>query len=131
MPHLRSGVEVADDHVLLCGCGSADVDVVAGDELEVALGGLREGAGMCVTCGCGRPVEVHPHTPRSRAAPLDLLAIEERVLANNDHLAAHNRAWLERRGIRAVNLMSSPGSGKTSLLERTIAETSAPTARSA
>ena len=73
---------------------------------------------MCVTCGCGQEeVHAHPHTT-------DLLAIEERVLAHNDHLAAHNRAWLERRGIRAVNLMSSPGSGKTSLLERTIAETS-------
>ena len=37
-------------------------------------------------------------------------------------LAADNRGWFAERGITAVNLMSSPGSGKTSLLERTIAE---------
>jgi hydrogenase nickel incorporation protein HypB len=46
----------------------------------------------------------------------------EQILAKNDHLAEHNRGWLRDRGITAVNLMSSPGSGKTSLLERTIAE---------
>ncbi|MDQ0353467.1 hydrogenase nickel incorporation protein HypB [Rhodoplanes tepidamans] len=36
-------------------------------------------------------------------------------------MAAHVRAHLDRHGILAVNLMSSPGSGKTSLLEATIA----------
>jgi hydrogenase nickel incorporation protein HypB len=46
--------------------------------------------------------------------------IETALLAKNDHLAAHNRAWLADRGIVALNLMSSPGSGKTSLLCRTI-----------
>jgi hydrogenase nickel incorporation protein HypB len=44
------------------------------------------------------------------------------LLAKNDHLAAHNRAWLAGRGIVALNLMSSPGAGKTSLLRRTITE---------
>jgi hydrogenase nickel incorporation protein HypB len=53
------------------------------------------------------------------------VAIEEAILAKNDHLAEHNRIWLADRGITAFNLMSSPGSGKTSLLERTIAELSA------
>jgi hydrogenase nickel incorporation protein HypB len=42
------------------------------------------------------------------------------VLAKNDRLAADNRAWLRERGVTALNLMSSPGSGKTSLLCRTI-----------
>jgi hydrogenase nickel incorporation protein HypB len=46
--------------------------------------------------------------------------IEQRVLAKNDALAARNRAELGARGISTVNLMSSPGSGKTSLLVRTI-----------
>jgi hydrogenase nickel incorporation protein HypB len=44
------------------------------------------------------------------------------VLAKNDGLAAGNRAWLAARNMVAVNLMSSPGAGKTSLLERTIRE---------
>ena len=61
---------------------------------------------MCATCGCG-----HPH---------ELLVLEEKVLAKNDDLAAHNRAWLTERNIVALNLMSSPGSGKTTLLERTV-----------
>jgi len=63
---------------------------------------------MCATCGCG-----HSHSP-------EVVTLEQKVLAKNDHLAAHNREWLTARGIRAVNLMSSPGSGKTTLLERTI-----------
>jgi hydrogenase nickel incorporation protein HypB len=41
------------------------------------------------------------------------------VLAKNDSIAQLNREWLRERGILAVNLMSSPGAGKTALLERT------------
>jgi hydrogenase nickel incorporation protein HypB len=58
-----------------------------------------------------------------RQAPsTESLIIGEAILAKNDHLAQHNRDWFAERGITALNLMSSPGSGKTSLLERTIAE---------
>ena len=46
--------------------------------------------------------------------------LERAILAKNDMLAAQNRAWFEGREILALNLVSSPGSGKTSLLERTI-----------
>jgi hydrogenase nickel incorporation protein HypB len=53
---------------------------------------------------------------------LESLIIGEAILTKNDHLAQHNRDWFGERGITALNLMSSPGSGKTSLLERTIAE---------
>ncbi len=38
-------------------------------------------------------------------------------------MAERNRGYFEARGILALNLVSSPGSGKTSLLERTIRET--------
>lgn len=48
------------------------------------------------------------------------IEVETRVLARNDHLAAHNREWLDARNVFAVNLISSPGSGKTLLLERTL-----------
>jgi hydrogenase nickel incorporation protein HypB len=50
----------------------------------------------------------------------EVLTLEEKVLAKNDDLAAHTRAWLTERNIVALNLMSSPGSGKTTLLERTV-----------
>ncbi|GIE90029.1 hydrogenase nickel incorporation protein HypB [Actinoplanes regularis] len=62
---------------------------------------------MCATCGCGP----HHH---------ETVTLEQRVLAKNDALARANRVRLAGRGIRAVNLMSSPGSGKTTLLERTV-----------
>jgi hydrogenase nickel incorporation protein HypB len=65
---------------------------------------------MCGTCGCDEPAG-------------ETITLEQRVLAKNDALAAHNREWLAARAIRAVNLMSSPGAGKTTLLERTIRDT--------
>jgi hydrogenase nickel incorporation protein HypB len=72
---------------------------------------------MCGTCGCGDDTRVNGHGHEGR-----LVVLEQKVLARNDHVAEHNRAWLSARDIVAVNLMSSPGSGKTTLLERTIRE---------
>ncbi len=42
------------------------------------------------------------------------------LLDANDHEALHNREHFERHNVLAVNLMSSPGAGKTALLEATI-----------
>ena len=50
----------------------------------------------------------------------EMLRIERDILGKNDALAARNRATLAAHGILALNLVSSPGSGKTSLLCRTI-----------
>lgn len=50
--------------------------------------------------------------------------METRILAKNDALAANNRAWFAGREILALNLVSSPGAGKTALLERTIRDLS-------
>lgn len=46
--------------------------------------------------------------------------IEKKVLSENDRLAGQIRADLGEKGILALNLVSSPGSGKTSLLEKTL-----------
>ncbi|HSE60204.1 MAG TPA: hydrogenase nickel incorporation protein HypB [Nitrospiraceae bacterium] len=46
--------------------------------------------------------------------------LEEAVLAKNDRLAERNRGWLQARHVVALNLVSSPGSGKTTVLEKTI-----------
>jgi hydrogenase nickel incorporation protein HypB len=104
---------------------------------------------MCTTCGCDDesatrvtslshdesiPAHAHHHAGGAHphhhgadhhAAPATgssttTLDIEQRVLAKNDVLAARNRGELRARDISTVNLMSSPGSGKTSLLVRTI-----------
>ena len=51
---------------------------------------------------------------------MSVVTIERKVLEKNDALAESNRGLLASRGIFAINLVSSPGAGKTSLLERTI-----------
>ncbi|MBK1733253.1 hydrogenase nickel incorporation protein HypB [Thiococcus pfennigii] len=80
---------------------------------------------MCDTCGCNitpgnehlvRAGGPHAHTEDGRAAVTVLASL----LGENDHQAAHNREHLDRHGVLAINLMSSPGAGKTSLLEATI-----------
>ncbi len=48
------------------------------------------------------------------------VTLEQAVMQKNDALASRNRAWFSGREILALNLVSSPGSGKTSILERTI-----------
>jgi hydrogenase nickel incorporation protein HypB len=45
---------------------------------------------------------------------------QQNLLSNNDHLAGHIRKRLDSLGIHAINLMGSPGSGKTALLEALI-----------
>jgi hydrogenase nickel incorporation protein HypB len=50
------------------------------------------------------------------------ISIERDILSKNDAFADANRRRLRQAGVFAVNLLSSPGSGKTSLLVRTIAE---------
>ncbi len=46
--------------------------------------------------------------------------VRERVMARNDELAADVRRRLAEAGVPSFNLVSSPGAGKTSLLERTL-----------
>src|SRR5215204_3642324 len=53
------------------------------------------------------------------AARVDVL---ERILDENDRIAAANRADFAAAGVRTLNLMSAPGAGKTTLLRRTIGE---------
>jgi hydrogenase nickel incorporation protein HypB len=49
-----------------------------------------------------------------------IVPLGEKVLSENDRLAAEIRQRLQSAGVRCLNLVSSPGSGKTSLLERTL-----------
>ena len=48
------------------------------------------------------------------------IEVEMDILGKNNLLAERNRGYFEAKNILALNLVSSPGSGKTSLLERTI-----------
>jgi len=102
---------------------------------------------MCGTCGCspatpiatgtagrteaatgaGTPRDPDPKvalpmtpagdSPPAAASGARRLSLEQRLLAHNDQHAAANRGRFQKAGVRAVNLLSSPGSGKTALLE--------------
>jgi hydrogenase nickel incorporation protein HypB len=75
---------------------------------------------MCKTCGCGiTPVNAHIVEDRS-AGPGAAIEVLQDLLAANDRVARHNREHFDAHGVFAVNLMSSPGAGKTALLEATI-----------
>lgn len=52
--------------------------------------------------------------------PMSVITIEQKVLAKNDEIAQQNRELFKRNNIFVFNLVSSPGSGKTSILERTL-----------
>ena len=79
---------------------------------------------MCEDCGCSL-------APTKPAKPLMLdnvklnpqlndrktLNVIHQILDKNNQEAAHNRAHFDRAGVLALNMMSSPGSGKTRLLE--------------
>ncbi len=74
---------------------------------------------MCTTCGCSATpdnAQLHPDRPASDRV-VDVL---QDLLAANDEAAAHNREHFDAHGVLAINLMSSPGAGKTALLEATI-----------
>ena len=98
---------------------------------------------MCETCGCGQPDEVtihdhsqkhnhdhehsyehehnghkhtHPHShPEKRVINLNM-----DILSENNKMAERNRGYFEGKNITCLNLVSSPGSGKTTILEKTI-----------
>ena len=76
---------------------------------------------MCDTCGCNithgnQHLIAAGGKLQKTAQGSEALSVLKNLLSENDHLAAHNREHFDRHGVFAVNLMSSPGSGKTSLL---------------
>lgn len=85
---------------------------------------------MCDTCGCSIPLpghghrhgpahdhEPHRHDPGEAARTV---ALHQSLMARNDRFAAENRGFFKGRGTLALNLVSSPGSGKTAILEATL-----------
>ena len=53
---------------------------------------------------------------------MGIITIERKVLEKNDQIADKNRQLFKERGIFVLNLVSSPGAGKTSILEKTFQE---------
>ena len=90
---------------------------------------------MCVTCGCGsdddgehvhsdgtRHRHSHQHALSVPGRDAQTIRLETQVLGKNQLVADRNRRLLAQRRILALNLVSSPGAGKTSLLERTLTD---------
>lgn len=99
---------------------------------------------MCKDCGCGQPDghghthphdHTHPHThdhdhehgdhthdENGNTIPRQprVVELEQKILSKNDEAAEKNRTWLKQHSITAINLISSPGTGKTMLLEKTL-----------
>lgn len=80
---------------------------------------------MCDTCGCnithGNEDLIRPGGKLEKTeSGKEAVTVLHSLLHENDHTAQHNRAHFDQHNVLAVNLMSSPGAGKTSLLEATI-----------
>ena len=80
---------------------------------------------MCDTCGCNiTPGNEHLVRAQGKLAVTEsgreAVTVLKSLLSENDHQAQHNREHFDQHGVLAINLMSSPGSGKTALLEATI-----------
>lgn len=90
---------------------------------------------MCATCGCDANGNVtmhepglqhdHPHDLQQNHADhhhKKIVDVEQDILHENNLLAERNRGYFDAKNILALNLVSSPGSGKTSLLEKTLTD---------
>ncbi len=53
---------------------------------------------------------------------MEKIAVVEQIMGANDRLALQNKKRLDEAGVFALNIMASPGAGKTSLIERTVKE---------
>jgi hydrogenase nickel incorporation protein HypB len=106
---------------------------------------------VCKDCGCGIVGEVHIDGPEpghshshghEHAHPHDhdhshthphphddpsegerrTVSVRQAILAKNDRLAERNRGYFKAKGLLVLNVLSSPGSGKTAFIERTVTD---------
>ena len=84
---------------------------------------------MCDHCGCGIPEHKHDHDhshghghSHTHEHPSKLIEVQQSILSQNQLLAERNRGFFKAKKLFVVNLLSSPGSGKTALIERTLAD---------
>ncbi|MHB0991071.1 MAG: hydrogenase nickel incorporation protein HypB [Burkholderiales bacterium] len=108
----------------VCGCGEAETSMEGHahphahahghSHKQAAQPGFHRHEGD-VHYGLG---PAHAHVPGM--SQVRMVQIEQNILSKNNALAAGNRKNFAEHGIFAVNMVSSPGSGKTSLLVKTI-----------
>ena len=76
---------------------------------------------MCATCGCSGD-QHHEHGDHHHHDQKTVIDVERDILHQNNLLAERNRGYFDAKNILCLNLVSSPGSGKTSLLEKTLTD---------
>jgi len=76
---------------------------------------------MCATCGCSSD-QHHEHNDHHHHDQKTVIDVERDILHQNNLLAERNRGYFDAKNILCLNLVSSPGSGKTSLLEKTLTD---------
>lgn len=64
----------------------------------------------------------HSHFHSDNHHHKTVIELEQDILQHNEVMAARNKGFFEAKNIFALNLVSSPGSGKTSILERTLTD---------
>jgi hydrogenase nickel incorporation protein HypB len=80
---------------------------------------------MCDTCGCNvthgneKLLQAGGKLEKTESGN-EAVTVLQNLLHENDHTAMHNREHFDSHNVLAINLMSSPGAGKTALLEATI-----------
>jgi len=110
-----------------CGCGSGENSVSIQNPKEIKTH-VHEHEHHDHNAEHGHSHE-HTHDGNSHTHSHDhaqdhhhktIIEVEQDILHHNDVMAARNRGYFDAKNIFALNLVSSPGSGKTSLLERTL-----------
>ena len=80
---------------------------------------------MCDHCGCEIAEPRRDHDPdhgHRHEHPPKVIEVQQSILSLNDRLAERNRGFFKAKKLFVINLLSSPGSGKTALIERTLAD---------
>jgi hydrogenase nickel incorporation protein HypB len=110
-----------------CGCGDSEgvtLSIADGEHEHVHADGTRHThahAAAFARVPLRKPAHEHSHTASAvPARDSHTIRLEAQILGKNQVVAERNRGWLSGREILALNLVSSPGAGKTALLERTL-----------
>jgi hydrogenase nickel incorporation protein HypB len=91
---------------------------------------------MCLDCGCGKSGEIkisgpamqehahehsHGHVDGHGPAPSPhshTIDVNQAILSKNDRLAERNRGFFRAKGLLVLNVVSAPGSGKTTFIQK-------------
>lgn len=106
-----------------CGCGSDDGKAVIQNPKDINTHDHEHHHGHSHEHGHHHHHDgLHHHSHEHDHDHHKTILVEQDILQQNDLMAARNKGYFEAKDIFALNLVSSPGSGKTSLLERTLGD---------